>query len=173
LVRLWPIMGERLNRWSDFREILTQSCVVSFVRIVSVESYLAEWRKWISACTSHISRIIWVKLVMGYLHVTLFSAGGFRGNRRGEGRASPAGENEITFTCVQRNTTTWHFEIALWSLCTGYVTLHHCVHSYGATGDWHRHGCVVAVVLCVLSSYVYLLYCVGIAVFYFRCRTAG
>jgi presenilin-like A22 family membrane protease len=30
------------------------------------------------------------------------------------------------------------------------------------------------VVLCVLlSSYVYLLYCVCIAVFYFRCRTAG
>ena len=34
--------------------------------------------------------------------------------------------------------------------------------------------CIVAVVLCVLlSSYVYLLYCVCIAVFYFRCRTAG
>jgi len=27
--------------------------------------------------------------------------------------------------------------------------------------------CVVVVVLCVLSSYVYLLYCVGIAFFYF------
>ena len=35
--------------------------------------------------------------------------------------------------------------------------------------------CIVVVVLCVLlSSYVYLLYCVCIAVcFYFRCRTAG
>jgi len=33
--------------------------------------------------------------------------------------------------------------------------------------------CVVVVDLCVLLSYVYLLYCVGIAVFYFRCRTAG
>jgi len=33
---------------------------------------------------------------------------------------------------------------------------------------------IVLVVLCVLlSSYVYLLYCVCIAVFYFRCRTAG
>jgi len=33
--------------------------------------------------------------------------------------------------------------------------------------------CVVVVVLCVLLSYMYLLYYVGIAVFYFRCRTAG
>ena len=34
--------------------------------------------------------------------------------------------------------------------------------------------CIVVVVLCVLlSSYVYLLYYVCIAVFYFRCRTAG
>jgi len=33
--------------------------------------------------------------------------------------------------------------------------------------------CIVVVVLCVLLSYVYLLYCVGIAFFYFRCRTAG
>ena len=34
--------------------------------------------------------------------------------------------------------------------------------------------CIVVVVLCVLfSSYVYLLYYVGIADFYFRCRTAG
>ena len=33
--------------------------------------------------------------------------------------------------------------------------------------------CIVVVVLCVLLSYVYLLYYVGIAVFYFRCRTAG
>ena len=37
--------------------------------------------------------------------------------------------------------------------------------------------CIVVVVLCVLlSSYVYLLYCVCIAGFffvYFRCRTAG
>ena len=32
--------------------------------------------------------------------------------------------------------------------------------------------CIVVVVLCVLLSYVYLLYYVGIAVFYFRCRTA-
>ena len=33
--------------------------------------------------------------------------------------------------------------------------------------------CIVVAVLCVLLSYVYLLYCVGIAFFYFRCRTAG
>jgi len=34
--------------------------------------------------------------------------------------------------------------------------------------------CVVVVVLCVLlSSYVYLLHYVCIAVFYFRCQTAG
>ena len=37
--------------------------------------------------------------------------------------------------------------------------------------------CIVVVVLCVcvcvLLSYVYLLYYVCIAVFYFRCRTAG
>ena len=34
--------------------------------------------------------------------------------------------------------------------------------------------CIVVVVLCVLlSSYVYLLYYVCIAVFYFRCQTAG
>ena len=33
--------------------------------------------------------------------------------------------------------------------------------------------CIVVVVLCVLLSYVYLLYYVGIAVFYFRCSTAG
>ena len=34
--------------------------------------------------------------------------------------------------------------------------------------------CITVVVLCVLlSSYVYLLYYVCIAVFYFRCRTAG
>ena len=34
---------------------------------------------------------------------------------------------------------------------------------------------IVVVVFCVLLSYVYLLYCVGIAFFffYFRCRTAG
>jgi len=33
--------------------------------------------------------------------------------------------------------------------------------------------CIVVVFLCVLSSYVYLLHYVCIAVFYFRCRTAG
>jgi len=33
--------------------------------------------------------------------------------------------------------------------------------------------CIVVVVLCVLLSYVYLLYCADIAFFYFRCRTAG
>ena len=33
--------------------------------------------------------------------------------------------------------------------------------------------CIVVVVLCVLLSYVYLLYCVNIDFFYFRCRTAG
>jgi len=33
--------------------------------------------------------------------------------------------------------------------------------------------CIVVVVLCVLLSYVYLLYCVCIAVFYIRCQTAG
>jgi len=33
--------------------------------------------------------------------------------------------------------------------------------------------CIVVVVLCVLLSYVYLLYCVGIAFFHFICRTAG
>ena len=33
--------------------------------------------------------------------------------------------------------------------------------------------CIVVVVLCVLSSYVYLLYYVCIADFYFRCWTAG
>ena len=33
--------------------------------------------------------------------------------------------------------------------------------------------CIVVVVLCVFLSYVYLLYYVGIVVFYFRCRTAG
>ena len=33
--------------------------------------------------------------------------------------------------------------------------------------------CIVVVVLCVLLSYVYLLYYVSIAGFYFRCRTAG
>ena len=34
--------------------------------------------------------------------------------------------------------------------------------------------CIVVVVLCALLSYVYLLYYVGIVVFfYFRCRTAG
>ena len=34
--------------------------------------------------------------------------------------------------------------------------------------------CIVVVVLCVLLlSFVYLLYYVCIAVFYFRCRTAG
>ena len=33
--------------------------------------------------------------------------------------------------------------------------------------------CIVVVVFCVLLSYVSLLYYVGIAVFYFRCRTAG
>jgi len=35
--------------------------------------------------------------------------------------------------------------------------------------------CIVVVVLCVFLTYVYLLYCVDIAVlfFYFRCRAAG
>ena len=34
--------------------------------------------------------------------------------------------------------------------------------------------CIAVVAMCVLlSSYVYLLYYVGIAVFYFTCRTAG
>ena len=33
--------------------------------------------------------------------------------------------------------------------------------------------CIVVVVLCALLSYAYLLYYVGIAIFYFRCRTAS
>jgi len=33
--------------------------------------------------------------------------------------------------------------------------------------------CIVVVVLCVLLSYVYLLYYMCIVVFNFRCRTAG
>ena len=33
--------------------------------------------------------------------------------------------------------------------------------------------CIVVVVLCVLLSYMYLLYYVGISIFYFRRRTAG
>ena len=35
------------------------------------------------------------------------------------------------------------------------------------------HCCIVVVVLCALLSYVYMLNYVGIAVFYFRCWTAG
>jgi hypothetical protein len=128
LVRLWPSMGERLNRWSDLRENLTQSCDVSFVKIVSVASYLTERCEWISVCASHISGTIWVKLGVRCLLITKFSAGGFRGNWRWEGRPFTHWRkwNHIQLRAIkQHDMTFWNCSVKL--LCLVGDTVRHCV----------------------------------------------
>ena len=68
-----------------------------------------------------------------------------------------------TGNCIQ-----WFLTVVLFIFCTC------CILKYLVFIVASCLLCVVVVVLCeLLSSYVYLLYYVCIAVFYFRCRTAG
>jgi hypothetical protein len=85
-------VGERLNRWSDLREILTQNCDVSFC-----ENSFKLRHTWLNGVNEFLPVLLtflglfWVKLCVRYLHMTKFSAGGFRENWRREGGPSITG----------------------------------------------------------------------------------